>query len=86
MGQKDELADSTCFFYTIANIKAPYFFSVGFKMKGDAAALFHSLLPLNKKLLFQTHLLFGEEIWYFPVSGSMDSFVSQLIEIPALSL
>jgi len=28
-----------------------------------AAALFHFLLPLNKKFLFQTHLLFGGEIW-----------------------
>lgn len=63
-------------FYTITTIKAPYFFCVGFKMKGDAAALFHFLLPLNKKFLFQTHLLFGEEVLYFPVSGSMDSFVS----------
>lgn len=55
-------------------------------MKGDAAALFHFLLPLNKKFLFQTYLLFGEEIGYFPVPSATDSFVDQLIEIPALSL
>lgn len=55
-------------------------------MKGDAAALFHFLLPLNKKFLFQTHLLFGEEIGYFPVPSATDSFVEQLIDILALSL
>lgn len=85
MGQKDVLTDSTRFFYTIINIKGPYFFCVSFKMEGDAAALVHFLLPLNKKFLFQSHLLFREEIEYFPVSGSMDSFVCQLTEIPALS-
>lgn len=61
MGQEDELTDSTHFFYTVTNIKAPHFFCVGFKMKGDAAALFHFLLPSNKNFVLQIHLLFEEE-------------------------
>lgn len=51
VGQKDELTDNTRFFNSVINIKAPYFFCVGFKMEGDAAAFFHFLL-LNKKCLF----------------------------------
>lgn len=70
-GQKDELTDSMHFFYAIISIKAPYFFCVGFKMQGDAAALFHFLLPLKTRFLFQTYLLFGGEISYFTVSDSI---------------
>lgn len=63
-------------FYTITSIKDLCFFSVSFTTKRDAAALFHFLLPLNKKILFQSHLFFADETGYFPVSSPVDSFVS----------